>query len=81
MKFSKCLLTIVLALEATNEKVIKNNVFSFKFHCSNSSLCRTLKRELSSAVNSITTIMGIYLLIIKIITFNENFCINYLIII
>jgi len=57
MKFSNFLFAIALTFEVINSEVIKNNAFSYNFHCSNSSLCRTLKRELSNAVNSISSLM------------------------
>jgi len=60
MKFSNYLISIALAFEATYSKVITNNAFSYNFHCSNSSLCKTLKKELSNAVNSISGLMGNY---------------------
>jgi len=57
MKISKFLFVIVLAFAVANSKYITNNSFLYNFHCSNNSLCKSLKKELSSAVNSISSLM------------------------
>lgn len=70
MRLQNILLFAALAFQYSDSKAIKpkNKNFNYKYHCSKSNghLCSTIKKELTSAVDSISTLMGKQLLILII---------------
>jgi len=62
MKFLKVLLLATLNFHFSNSRVIysEHSDFNYKFYCSNSKeeLCDTTKKELKSAVLSISSLLG-----------------------